>query len=198
MDPLNYTGIKHFYLCKNKTVLEVGPFDGIFTDLILKEKPKNLILLEAHQDSVEDSLMVKYQRSDVKIIYGDMHYDLSKVGKVDVAVLYGVIYHSHAPLLVFEELVNRCDPEIILLDAPGSSPDWGITAINEKSDERGMRQIIDRNWKRCEIVTPLNEMTIIESLKNLGYECTDYNKISREGHWKANCPVFKFEKREIK
>ena len=194
MDPKNYIGTKNFYLCKNRTTLEVGPFDGIFTDLILKEQPKKLILLEAHRPSIVDSLSVKYQRDDVEIIYGDMHYDFDKVGKVDVAILYGVIYHSHAPLLVFEELVNYCDPDFILLDAPGSYEGWGITAVDETADDPGMRQLIDKTWKSCNIVTPLNEETIIRAFENLGYVCADKKKSIMAGHWKSFCPIFKFKK----
>jgi hypothetical protein len=166
-----YAGIQYLDVCQNRSVLEIGPFAGDITDFILENKPSRLILLEACNENVVNHLIPKY-KDRAEIIHGDMHYDIHDIGKVDVVVMYGIIYHSHAPFLLLEEVVNHCDPDIILLDAPGSSEGWGkgwgITCVDEETNTPGMRHTFS-DWKSCRLVTPLDEGPIIKAMKNLGF-----------------------------
>ena len=110
-------------LCQDRTVLEVGCFEGWITERIITHAPKKLILLEPHKKSV-DFVVEKFPQAVV--IHGDMHEeeDLKQVGKVDVALVLGVIYHSHAPLYALEKLVNLCDPQTIILDNMNPCFEW--------------------------------------------------------------------------
>jgi hypothetical protein len=178
-----------FPVCKGKTVLEIGPMDGWFTKEILVHEPKQLTLLEASFDVC--NLLKKYfLNANVKIINGDMHKDLSLIGKVDVAILLGVIYHSHAPLYIFEELVNICNPEIIIIDNPGNFFNWGV----EKTNYPGMRYTIG-NTKTCNIVITIDEKILISALENLGYKLETKNTYPNNDVIKTgNIPVYQFRK----
>jgi 16S rRNA A1518/A1519 N6-dimethyltransferase RsmA/KsgA/DIM1 with predicted DNA glycosylase/AP lyase activity len=192
--PELYEGIKHFTYVQGKSALEVGPFDGYLTEYILKENPSKLFLLESNSSAVE-TLQTRYGRNDlVTVVDGDMHYDFDKIGIVDVAILYGVIYHSHAPLLVLEELVNHCNPEMILIDGP-LLLDVQVAVVNEKTNDPGMRYTRTSLWKTVDMVTVMSKDSIVNAMKNLGYVCSEEILPSRDSrHWKAHACNLKFDR----
>ena len=189
----NYVGATYFDICHDRTVVEIGPFDGEFTEQILLHNPKTLISIEASLPAVVKVEKKFKADSRVKTIYGDMHYDLNQVGPVDVAIALGVIYHSHAPLLFLEELVNQCNPEVILLDMPGSSPGWGIEIQREEPNISGMR-FTTTDRKTCNIVIQLHVETIVEAMKNLGYGIAHAGTYPYDVNIKGGVPIFQFEK----
>jgi hypothetical protein len=121
-----------------------------------------------------------------------MHYDMGKVGKVDVAILLGIIYHSHAPLHFLEELVNCCDPDIILIDNPGNTFSWQ----KELPNVAGMR-FTSSPKKTCDIVITIDEEIIIQAFDNMGYNITKNDKLPTLSAVKYyGCPVYQYEKKK--
>ena len=148
-------------LCANKVVLEVGCFDGWITELIVQHNPTKLVAMEANKFSSE---LVQKKLPTTQVIYGDMHKDFYKVGCVEVALLLGVIYHTPAPLLVLEELINYCQPNDVVIDNLSPSFQWR----NEPTNIPGMRYTTS-NVKTCDIVVNIDNEIMIAAFENLGY-----------------------------
>lgn len=184
---------EHFlHLCKNKSVVEIGPYDGWISELIIKHQPYNLTLLEANKNSV-GHLKSNPNLKLCNVLLGDMHSDLNQVGPVDVAVVLGVIYHSHAPLLVLEELVNHCDPQTVLLDNPGQKFYWSEEPINDP----GMRHTVT-DKKTCGIVITIDEAMIVTAMTHLGYRLHVKHFLPENSSFKGKLvPIYQFEKQWI-
>jgi len=188
---------RYFSICENRSVLEVGPFTGYYTKEILKRNPRELTLLEANSEAVNALLSDSDINKNSRIIHGDVHRDLVTVGKVDVVILLGVIYHSHAPLAVFEHIINYCDPELILIDYPGSQPGWHAQVTQEQPGIPGNRYITDRS-KTCNLVIGLGQDVVLQALDSLGYHPlmreTYLNAESSDHPLCIDIPIFLFKK----
>jgi SAM-dependent methyltransferase len=170
-------------LCPGKTILEVGCFDGHITEVIEQYRPHSLTLLEANKTAVQN---VQRRFPYANIIHGDMHKDLSKVGPVDLAIVLGVIYHSHAPLMVLEELVNCCNPCDILIDNLAPAFQWNLETPNVP----GMRYTTN-DQKTCNILINIDDEIMVTAFENLGYRLVKklrYPENARAPH----LPVFHF------
>jgi SAM-dependent methyltransferase len=194
MNTWKHISDSYFDSVTDKTVLEIGPLDGKFTELLLNYQPKKLCLLE-FDSNWYTQLCNKYcNTSKVTVIHGDMHKDLLLVGSVDVVVALGVIYHSHAPLYLLEEIVNICNPEIILLDSPGSEPGNVIRVNNEDTNKPGMR-IIEQDVRCCNLTLNLGHDIIIQAMSNMGYHLENFEILPSDGEIKVSkVPLFKFKK----
>jgi phospholipid N-methyltransferase len=185
----NFIDCNFLHHCQERTVLEVGCFEGWITERVLTHNPKKLILLEPHEPSA-DFVVKKFPQATV--IHGDMHeeVDLKQVGKVDIALVLGVIYHSHAPLYALEKLVNICNPQTIILDNMGPFFEWKEEIANKK----GMRNTVN-NWRTCNIVINIDNKITILAMKNLGYNLIRQEEYPEgaQGHTR---PIFHFEKHE--
>jgi len=170
-------------ICGNKDVLEVGCFDGWITELVVQHNPKKLTLLEANGFSVD---VVGKKFPQAQVIHGDMHKDFDKVGVVDVALMLGVIYHSPAPLLVIEELVNHCRPTDVVIDNLSPVFEWR----NEISHVPGMRYTTS-NMKTCNIVINIDDEIMITAFKNLGYRLTTQSQYPDNAR-APGVPIFHF------
>ena len=186
----DYIGDTYLSICHNKATCEVGPYDGWITHQILKHSPSSLTLIESSAPVIDNLKKDPLISSNCNIIYGDMHYDMSKVGKVDVAILLGIVYHSHAPLHFLEEVVNNCDPDIILIDNPGGILSWS----NETPNFGGMRYATSKK-KTCDIVITIDETIIITAFTNMGYTLTKKDTIPKVSDVKVgDVPIYQFEK----
>jgi len=174
-------------ICRDRTVLEVGCFEGWITERILNHNPRHLVLLESHKRSV-DYVVEKFPQATV--IHGDMHEyaDLKQIGPVDVALVLGVIYHSHAPLYALEVLVNCCDPQAVILDNMNPRFEW----CEEPSNEQGMRCTVNRQ-KTCNIVMNIDNEITIKAMNNLGYQLIRQETYPADAQG-AGRPIFQFEK----
>jgi SAM-dependent methyltransferase len=176
------------HLCYNKTVLEIGCFDGPITNEVIKHNPKSLVLLEANKIASD---VVRERFPLATVIHGDMHADLNQVGTIDIALVLGVIYHSHSPLLVLEELVNCCDPQDIVLDIMSPTFEWHPELVNSP----GMRHTtVDK--KTCNIVITIDNKLTITAMTNLGYQLITQTKYP-ENSRAQSCPIFHFSKNKV-
>ena len=188
-DAWQYISDHFLHVCKNKSVLEIGPFDGWISERILDHDPCSLTLIEAREESA-NLLRSKFLRTkSCNVLLGDMHYDLNQVGPIDVVIAMGIIYHSHAPLLFLEEMVNNCNPETILLDNPGQILNWHEEEVNY----RGMRHTTN-NKKTCGIVITISEEVILTAMKNLGYRLHGKYVLPPNLSLKQSVPVYHFER----
>ena len=173
--------------CQDKIVLEIGCYEGWITERVITHNPSKLILLESHKPAV-DIITEKFPQAT--IIHGDMHedVDLNQAGKVDVALVLGVIYHSHAPLHALEKLINICNPGIVILDNMDPSLSWK----DEKANNPGMRNTVD-NKQTCDIVITLSNEIITKAMENLGYALVKQELYPRPSQGWGN-PIFQFER----
>jgi len=177
-----------FPAVKDKITLEIGCFDGYVSSVIAEYDPLHLILLEADKFSLSQA---SFRLTETKhtAIYGDMHLDLNQVGKVDVAILLGVIYHSCAPLHLLEQLINHCDPDCVFIDNPANIQEYAAEDINTP----GNRYTID-NYKSCRISSRLNDDILSTAMNNLGYDLV-WRKIYPQGSMSQLTPIFNFVKK---
>ncbi len=101
---------------RDKTVLELGPFEGHDTVMILDQKPKKVIGLEARplnyaKISVMRSL---YNWQNYELLLGDMHLFPQLVkDKIDIIFCAGVFYHSDKPWWLLENCMEQCDTIVL-------------------------------------------------------------------------------------
>jgi SAM-dependent methyltransferase len=170
-------------ICGNKDVLEVGCFDGWITELVVQHNPKKLTLLESNSFSLD---LIREKFPQAQVIHGDMHKDFDKVGAVDVALMLGVIYHSPAPLLVIEELVNHCRPNDVVIDNLSPAFEWR----NEPSNVPGMRYTTN-DMKTCNIVINIDNEIMITTFYNLGYRLITQSQYPNNARG-PGAPIFHF------
>jgi hypothetical protein len=154
---------EYFNVCQNKSVLEIGPHEGIHTKLITQYKPKYLELVEPFERAAEycETLfgVDKVIKKDIFFVLNDKHF-------MDVVVCCGVLYHLHSPLHLLELIVNNCDPKFIILDC--SSDQKKISFEIEDDNRSGYRQLMN-NWRSAgfNLVAPFE--IINQSMTNMGY-----------------------------
>jgi hypothetical protein len=168
---------QYFAVCKDKTVLEIGPNDGVHTKLISKQSPKYLELIEPRVDQFDTLNQIENVNN---IIVDDAFFVLSKKRSVDVVVCCGVLYHLHSPLYLLELITNNCDPDYIILDCAVDQKN--ISFLIEEDNKPGNRQLIPQ-WKSTgyNLVAPFE--IINQALKNMGYILIKTDKIDTIEGW---------------
>ena len=174
---------QYFTVCKDKTVLEIGPNDGVHTKLISKQSPKYLELIEPNLGRFDTLNQIENVDN---IIVDDAFFVLSTKQAFEVVVCCGVLYHLHSPLYLLELITNNCTPDYIILDCAGDQKN--ISFLIEEDNKPGNRQTLS-NWKSAgyNLVAPL---AIIESsMNNMGYKLIKQDTIgfcdfkSKENFW---------------
>ena len=162
---------QYFTVCKDKTVLEIGPNDGVHTKLISKQSPKYLELIEPDLDQFNILDQIENVNN---IIVDDAFFVLSKKHLVDVVVCCGVLYHLHSPLYLLELITNNCDPDYIILDC--AIDQKSISFLIEEDNKPGNRQLISQ-WKSTgyNLVAPFE--IINQAMKNMGYNLIKQDNI---------------------
>ncbi len=99
---------------KNKNIMEIGPGHGILTEIILKEKPKKLYLIEK-DNNLSRSLIEKYKyHSEVKIINDDvLNLDLYKFEQLNI--ISNLPYNVSTKILMFLFNYNIIINEMVLM-----------------------------------------------------------------------------------
>lgn len=174
---------EYFLICQNKSVIEIGPNDGIHTKLIVNHSPTYLELIEPDTKNSEKLTSITGVDS---LIVDDVFFVLKDKHPADVVVCCGVLYHLHSPLYLLELITNHCNPEYIILDCVTDQKN--ISFLRETDNIPGNRQLIS-NWRSAgyNLVAPF---TIIEqSMKNMGYNLIKQGNIdscefkSKENFW---------------
>jgi len=101
---------------KGKTVLELGPFEGHDTVMLMDQKPRKVIGIEARplnyaKISVMRSL---YNWPNYELILGDMHLFPQLIKeKPDIIFCSGVFYHSDKPWWLLESCMQHSDTIVL-------------------------------------------------------------------------------------
>lgn len=101
---------------KDKTVLELGPFEGHDTVMLMDQKPRKVIGIEARplnyaKISVTRSL---YNWSNYELILGDMHLFPQLIQeKLDIIFCSGVFYHTDKPWWLLESCMQHSDTIVL-------------------------------------------------------------------------------------
>ena len=86
---------------KNKNILEIGPGKGALTNLILKNKPKFLTLIEKDH-LLSEELKFKYKKNKFIKIYNQdvLKFDLEKILKKNTIIFGNLPYNISSQILI--------------------------------------------------------------------------------------------------
>lgn len=168
---LQLMATEYFYVCKNQSVIEIGPNTGLHTQLIVAHTPLQLKCIEP---DVTCSTYLKKISADIDVVVDDAVQLLTTPHLADVVSCCGVLYHLHSPLHLLELIVNNCNPKHIVLDCVVDYSDLRFQI--EEDNKPGSRQI--KNWKSAgfNLVAPYDIINI--AMKNMGYTLLKYNHIN--------------------
>lgn len=102
----------YFQICAGRSVLEIGPFNGIITDLYCNVA-SSIELVEPNSGAL-DELLRNFPQATV--VWNDIFEYLKTPKEFDVVVCLGVLYHLHSPIQLLEQLANDVKPKYMLLD----------------------------------------------------------------------------------
>jgi SAM-dependent methyltransferase len=174
-------------------VLEIGPFGGWFSDLILQKSPQYLELVESNIFATK-RLTEKYKsNTTVKVIEADI-FDIIKnypMHSFDVVVAFGVLYHWHNPIELLEQVANVVDPSYVCIDNVGATE---VYISDEEINVGGSRNIV--NFKKtANLSLALPGKIISKAMTNLGYKENFYKSMSDiQLPTKENFNVWQFQK----
>jgi len=134
---------EYFSVCKDQTVLEIGPFGGHHSTIIVKHNPKSFEVIEPYNSVQTREKLATIDGID-KIIVDDALLVLSAPRPYNVVVCFGLLYHLHSPIHLLELIVNHCRPKYILLDSVGKFNEEmtsGMLFDDEPAQEPGTRQV---------------------------------------------------------
>jgi hypothetical protein len=175
-----------FYVCSDKTVLEIAPLVGHQTQAIIKYPIKSLLLVEPWQGANERLIDLF---PTATIINDDIFNVYHNKFLVDVVISCGFLYHLHSPLYFLELIANQSDPEYIILDNIHQTK---IGIMNEVPNTLGNRYTTTPTWKAVNYSICLEFDYIDQALTDLGYRCINkielakFNIHSKERSWMAS------------
>lgn len=177
----------YFNVCKDKSVLEIGPYIGVQTQVIKANDPRQLTLVEPNLDGV---IALQYHFHDAEIVNDDIFFYLADTHKFDVVVCFGLLYHLHSPLYLLELIANRVSPDHMIIETfTQTNPTFKI----ENDNTPGARQLIN-DWKSVNLTLYISKEIIISSMHNLGYKLLEYNTILQKPNIPHSPDFFIFEK----
>lgn len=161
---VDYIASECFTYLKGLSVVELGPSHGKFTEY-LTNYSNQILCIDGDSSVVEH---IRNQNHDnVSVIEGDFHDMIRTVGKYNAVVLYGVLYHSHAPIMLLEDVVNYIEPEIILIEALHAVDCCGHSF--EESNKTGNR--FSKNKKLSNLTFNVGFPVQRKVLENMDYTC---------------------------
>ena len=154
---------EYFIVCKEKSVLEIGPHEGIHTKLIAQHNPKYLELIEPFERTAEYCKLIV---GVDKVIKNDVFFVIDHSHPMDIVICCGVLYHFHSPLHLLELIVNNCNPEYIILDCVENFEN--IEFLPEQDQLIANRQIVP-NWRSAgfSLIIPFD--IVEKALAKMGY-----------------------------
>ena len=186
-----------FAVCKDQTVLEIGPLSGYHSKRIVENNPKNFEVIETYEDLATHEL-AEINGID-NIIVDDALLVLSMPRPYDVVVCFGVLYHLHSPIHLLELIVNHCRPKYILLDSTGefdADMPEGSPFYDENVNELGSRQVRS-NFKFSGLKIMCPGSVIQLAMDRLGYKLVkSFNLYVENNFSKSNSWIAMWENKE--
>jgi SAM-dependent methyltransferase len=160
---IDFIVTNNFWAVKDLSVLELGPQSGDFFTKKLLDVASSVACIEL-DPGANAALDQQPFRNKIKLVQDDFHDAVKTVGQFDAVVIYGILYHSPAPLKLIEDIVNFVKPKIILLET--QHEDYFISLADETDNVSGMRQ---HQLKSCGISLIVGMDIYKKALSNLGY-----------------------------
>ncbi len=101
---------------EGKTILELGPFEGNNSVMLMAKKPKKVIGLEGRPLNYAKFSVVRslYNWQNYELLLGDIHLFPSLVSEpVDIIYCSGVHYHSAKPWWLLKSCLESCDTIVL-------------------------------------------------------------------------------------
>ena len=162
---------EYFSVCQDQSVLEIGPYLGLHTEIITANKPKYLELVDANPLNTRE--LDRITGVD-KLVIDDVLFYLQDAKKFDVVVCCGVLYHLHCPLHLLELIVNNSDPNWIVLDSRQDLPQLSFIV---ESDNVTKNRFTREGWKSAKfsIVPPFEIINL--AMQNMNYELIKQTRV---------------------
>lgn len=113
-------------LVENKTILDIGAYDGLFSFEAEKRGAKSVLATDIYQNALnpEDPnkpfrIAKEALNSKVEFEFKDV-YNLDAAQKFDVVLFYGVLYHLVNPLEALQKIANVTN-EVAVIETTASS-----------------------------------------------------------------------------
>jgi 2-polyprenyl-3-methyl-5-hydroxy-6-metoxy-1,4-benzoquinol methylase len=163
---------EYFSVCTDQSVLEIGPYLGLHTEIILANKPKQLDLVDANpsnQEPLERILGVD------NVIIDDVLFYLQNPKPYDVVVCCGVLYHLHCPLYLLELIANNANPEWVILDCRQDLPKLSFIV---EPDNVTKNRFTKDGWKstKFSIVAPFEIVNL--AMQNMNYQLIKHTHVN--------------------
>jgi 2-polyprenyl-3-methyl-5-hydroxy-6-metoxy-1,4-benzoquinol methylase len=101
---------------ENKTVLELGPFEGQVSLMIMNQRPKKVVAIEARPFNYAKVSVIRslYNWENYELVLGDMHlFPQLTDDKFDTIFCAGVLYHSDKPWWLLQTCMQHCDTIVL-------------------------------------------------------------------------------------
>lgn len=162
---------EYFTVCRDQSVLEIGPYLGLHTEIISANKPKYLELVDANPLNVRE--LNRITGID-NLVIDDVLFYLQDIKKFNVVVCCGVLYHLHCPLHLLELIVNNTDPNWIILDSRQDLPQLSFIV---EPDNVTKNRFTRNDWKSAgfSIVPPFEIINL--AMQNMNYELVKQTRV---------------------
>ena len=174
-DYANFLKEYYFPYCKDKHILEIGPYGtGFHTKLIQEFNPKSHTAIEGDPEQCE---IFAKNFPNVDLIKNDALIELNQKQHYDVVVCFGVIYHLHSPLHLLELIVNNATPDLLFLDCVNAPRNNEVLAVEEYTNLEGNRFTTEQ-WRSVNynMIVPFD--IIAKSMSHLGYISVDKSSLN--------------------
>lgn len=105
---------------KNKTIIDIGCGDGVYTqDWFKHGKPKKILALDPAKHAVEAAIRNNRYQKNVKYEIGDIYHLPKK--HFDIAIVRGVLHHLYKPEIAMIEISKIAD-RVIVVEPNGYNP----------------------------------------------------------------------------
>ncbi|PIQ99786.1 MAG: hypothetical protein COV66_09245 [Nitrospinae bacterium CG11_big_fil_rev_8_21_14_0_20_45_15] len=101
---------------KNKVVLELGPYEGNQSVMLMRQNPKKVIAIEGRPLNFAKTSLISslYKFKNFELILGDMHLFPQLINeKIDIIFCAGVLYHSSKPWWLLENCLKHADTVVL-------------------------------------------------------------------------------------
>lgn len=146
--------IKQMGSLADKTVLEIGPLEGMHTYMLAKEKPKRIDAVEANRLSYLRCLVTKEILGipRARFLLGDaMEWLRNGEERYDLIVASGVLYHMSEPVELLRLMAERTDAIFLwthfFLDNSDKGEPWRA-AFSGKMQIRELNGVAARCYER--------------------------------------------------
>jgi SAM-dependent methyltransferase len=182
-DDKNYINFMHdcLSLVRNNTILELGPFLGWHTSIMVKLGAKKIICVEPNKKCIQEEV---FQTNSVTV---NLHsctandYYAYNNESVDMVVCCGLLHHLHSPIHLLEKIINISKPKYILIE----TTDNNDIDLNDEKFYLPGNAFTDTN-----ITFPILKhmimptQTMIECIQTTNYRIEKIN--SCNGYWNNN------------